>query len=481
MHTGSGVRGVRMSLTAAIRTNPMTGFQWGVVAICIGLTMVDGYEILITAFTLPALTQEWGLGGGQQGLVASVGTLGMGIGAVLLSPLADRIGRRRHIIASLALIVPGMVLSGLAWSFESFLVFRFASGLFLGGIVPSINVLVAEYANQRRRGAVMGVYGIGFPLGAAIGGFLSVELIDAFTWRGPYFFAALVTAALLLVSVVKLPESVAYLIEKRPAGALDAYNRIAAKLDVPPAAQLPRPAAVDPAERSGSVWHGIMLPRTLLLWLAYATLTAAFYFANSLTAKLVTETTGDPDFGIRAQALVAAGGVVGALVFAYVSRWLHPRLVTACIMAFGTVVFFAFAAFFDDRLMVIVLAVAIGFAVNGGLAAYYAISPSIYSIAVRASAVGLMMGLGRVVAFFAPNVATFLQERGFTAGDLYQLYGLVLVVSGLAVLALHATYRGDHRRDAMDEEGERDVEPATAPEALTAPAVPGAPGVRSTP
>ncbi|CAM3501378.1 MFS transporter [Nocardioides dubius] len=449
-----------MNLSAAIRNNPMTRFQWSVVAICILLTMIDGYEILITAFTLPALTQEWGLASGQQGLVASVGTLGMGIGAVVLGPLADRIGRRRHILFSLAFIVPGMVLSGLAWSFESFLAFRFLSGLFLGGIVPSINVLVAEYSNKERRGAVMGVYGIGLPLGAAIGGFLSVELIDAFTWRGPYFFAAGVTFVLFLLSVVRLPESADYLVQRRPAGALQAYNRIADRIGVARSTELP-PAPVA-ADNSGlaSMWRGVMLPRTLLLWVAYATLTAAFYFANSLTAKLVTETTGDPEFGIRAQALVAAGGVIGALVFAYVSRKLHPRVVTALIMGFGTVVFFAFAEFFSDRTMVVVLAVAIGFAVNGGLAAYYAISPSIYSIGVRAAAVGLMMGLGRVVAFFAPNTATFLQERGFTAPDLYQLYGLVLVVSGIAVLALHATYRGANRRDAMDEEDDAQCDPS---------------------
>ncbi|WP_220138478.1 hypothetical protein, partial [Nocardioides massiliensis] len=85
-------------------------------------------------------------------------------------------------------------------------------------------------------------------------------------------------------------------------------------------------------------------------------------------------------------------------------------------------------------------------------AAYYAISPSIYPLAIRAAAVGLMMGLGRAVAFFAPNVATFLQGQGFTPGELYQLYGVVLALSGVTILMLHATYRGANKRDAMDEE-----------------------------
>lgn len=442
-----------IGLTDSIRTRPMSRFQWIVVALCILLAMVDGYEILITAFTLPALTVEWSLQPAEQGLVASFGTLGMGVGAVLLSPIADRIGRRRHILVALSLIVVFMTLSGLAPSFEAFLTFRFLSGLFLGAIVPSINVLVAEYANQARRGAVMGVYGIGLPLGAAIGGFLSVQLIESFSWRGPFFFSACVTVLLLAVAVFVLPESVSFLVAKRPAGALEAYNRIAGKVGAIRAEELPiAPTTAAAATFRDSLWSGIMLPRTILLWLSYGLLIGAFYFANGLTAKLVAETTGNPEFGIRAQSLVATGGVIGALLFALASRRVHPRVATAVLMVTGFVVFFGFAAVFDDKALAVVFAVLVGVAVNGGVAAFYAISPSIYPLAVRTAAVGLMMGIGRIVAFFAPNIATYLQSRGFTPSELYQLYGGILLLSGIAVTALHLTYRGANARDAMEAE-----------------------------
>lgn len=439
-----------MELRAAIRRNPMSRFQWMVVVICILLTVIDGYEILVTAFTLPALTKEWGLTLAQQGLVASIGTLGMGIGAAALSPLADRLGRRRHIITSLIFIIIGMTLSGLATGFTMFLVCRFFAGLFLGGIVPSINVLVAEYASDKRRGTVMGIYGVGFPLGAAIGGFLSIFLISTFTWRGPFFFSAAVTALMLGWVIVALPESVGYLVEKRPTGALAAYNRIGAKLGITPAAALPAPtsAALKPS-LGKDMLKGIMLRRTILLWLSYGLLIASFYFANSFTAKLVAESTGNASIGITAQALVATGGVIGALTFAALSARIHPRVVTACIMVFGTIVFFLFANFFQVTSLVFVFAVLIGVAVNGGVAAYYAISPPIYPTGIRASAVGLMMGFGRVIAFLAPNVAAFLLAQGLTAPNVYQVYGVVLAFSAVAVFLLHRSYRGAHRHDAM--------------------------------
>jgi benzoate transport len=443
-----------VELRDAIRQGRMTGFQWTVVTICILLTVIDGYEILVAAFTLPALISEWGLSESQVGLVASIGTLGMGLGAAFLSPLADRVGRRRHILTFLVLIIVGMVLSGLAPSYELFLAFRFFAGLFLGGIVPSINALVSEYASDERRGTVMGIYGIGFPLGAATGGFLSIWLIRQWDWHGPYLFSAAVTVVLLVWAYFALPESVSYLTEKRPAGALEAYNRIGARMGLEPAAELPAPTVAPGTKTSlrADLLQGVMMKRTLLLWVGYSLLIAAFYFANTYTARLVAQSTGNDDIGIVAQALVAAGGVAGALIFAALAARIHPRLVTVALMFYGTVVYFAFASFFEATSIVLVLAVLVGIAANGGVAAFYAVSPPIYPTRVRASAIGIMMGIGRVVAFLAPNVAAFLLARGMTPPGVYQVYGVVLAVAGVAVLLLHRSYSGDNTLDAMEME-----------------------------
>ncbi|MDO5498834.1 MAG: MFS transporter, partial [Propionibacteriaceae bacterium] len=441
-----------MELREAISKGRMTPFQFRVVLICILLTVVDGYEILVAAFTLPALVREWNLTETQVGLVASIGTLGMGLGAAFLSPLADRWGRRRHILLSLVAIIIGMTLSGLAPSYTAFLIFRFFAGLFLGGIVPSINALVSEYASDERRGTVMGVYGIGFPLGAAIGGVLSIALISAFGWHGPYLFSAAVTLILLIWAYFALPESVGYLVERRPKGALETYNKIGAKMGVAPATELPPATSGQQKVNLLSALQGIMLRRTILLWISYGLLTGAFYFANGYTARLVAQSTGNDNIGITAQALVAAGGVIGALVFAFLSAKIHPRMVTVALMVFGTVAFFLFASFFTNPSVVFILAVLVGLAVNGGIAAYYAISPPIYPTTIRASAVGLMMGIGRVVAFLAPNIAAFLLNRGLTAPNVYQVYGIVLLVAAGAVFLLHRTYTGANKLDAMETE-----------------------------
>ena len=103
-----------MDLREAILTQPMRPFQLRMIALCIVLCMIDGYEVLVMAFVAPHVARAWALGPVEVGYLLSAGIFGMALGATFISPLADRIGRRRHIIACLSLIVVGMGLSAIA-------------------------------------------------------------------------------------------------------------------------------------------------------------------------------------------------------------------------------------------------------------------------------------------------------------------------------------------------------------------------------
>ena len=432
-----------MDVRQAIHTQPMQRLQIVTVAIAIVITMIDGYEILVMAFVAPALSREWGIGPVQVGYLLSAGIFGMAAGATFLSPLADRFGRRRYILASLLLIVVGMLLSATAQNVPQLIAYRAVAGLFLGGIVSSINILVAEYSSDRRRGTVMGIYGIGFTAGAAVGGAITPLLIGLGGWRLPFVFGATLTLLMFLISLVKLPESIEYLVEKRPTGALEQYNRIGAKLGHAPAEELPAPrsAAATRTARQ-SIFSGIMLRRTVLLWIGYGCLMAAFYFSNTWTPKLISDATGDPTIGVTAGVLVTAGGVVGALLFAALSLVLRPRLSLVILMFGGAAAFLLYANNFHIAGLALSLALVVGLFANGGVAGFYAISPPIYPAAVRGTAVGLMIGFGRTVAIVAPIFTGYLLELGWTPADAYIVFAGALVVAGIATLLLDLTYRG---------------------------------------
>ena len=219
-----------MDIREAILTQPMRRSQIGIIAICILLTMIDGYDNLVMAFVAPHLAKAWQLSSVEVGYLLSAGVFGAALGAVFISPLVDRIGRRRHIVLCLAMISVGMVLSALATSVPQLIAFRAFAGLFIGAIVSSLNIIASEYSSDRRRGTVMGIYGIGLPLGAALGGLITSPLIALYGWRAPFMLGAALTIVMLFVALFWLPESIEYLVEKRPSGALAMYNKIPDRL-----------------------------------------------------------------------------------------------------------------------------------------------------------------------------------------------------------------------------------------------------------
>lgn len=185
-----------------------------------------------------------------------------------------------------------------------------------------------------------------------------------------------------------------------------------------------------------------MLRRTLLLWAGFALLTSAFCFANTWTGKLLTDVTGDPRLGSKAAVLVPLGGVVGAGLFAALSTVMRPRRVTVLVLLGGAIAFFLYAQSLQNIDMALWLAFLVGVFANGGIAAFYAISPSIYPAAARASGVGWMIAFGRGIAILTPVTAGYLLAAGWTAQRTYLLFASVLVVSATITLLLDRTYRG---------------------------------------
>lgn len=431
-----------MSLIDALKQGPMRAAQMGVTVLCVLIAMIDGYEVVAMPFSMPAIAKSWGLVNAQVGYLLSASILGMALGAVAISPLADRIGRRRHILLCLALIAVSMTVSGLTTSLWQLVAVRAVAGLFIGAMVASLNIMVSEYASDRRRGLVMGLYGIGLPLGSALAGYAIAPLIEQFGWRAPFFFGGVLALALFILGLMLLPESIDFLLHRRPAGALATYNRIARTLGVAQVAELP-PAAVETARkpRFADLLTGELLPRTLLLWLGFAGLISSFYFANTWTAKIIADATGDAHLGIRVAMLIQYGGVVGAILFGVITLWMNARVATMLLVGLGGAAFYLYAVNVGQVSLAMVLALAIGVCANGGVAAFYAISPSIYPTVLRGTGVGLMIGFGRGVAILAPIFTGYMLSGGWAPVDVYKFFALAMVASALAVAGLTATFR----------------------------------------
>ncbi len=398
-----------------IRTEDMTAFQIVVVSICVLIVALDGFDVLVVAFTAPAIAKDWGLKPTDLGLLFGTGLAGMGAGSLFVAPLGDRFGRRPTVLLCLTILCLGMCASAYAADLAELAALRAFTGIGIGAALTSVNVLVAEYASDRRRDLSISVMAVGYPVGATLGGLVAVYLIGAFGWRSVYLFGGLVAALLIPAALAWLPESLDYLVVRRPRGVLERVNRLLGRMGRDPLDSLPEPARDGESADTGllQLLRPPLLGRTVASCVAYLSVMSTCYFLLSWTPKLLTELGLTITGGISVSLLMNMAGAAGCLAFGvYATMAGARRLATAFMLGlFAACAAFGVVPASTTALMAAVSAV--GFCLFASINALYAVVPTLFPPAVRSTGTGLAMTVGRVGAVAGPYLAGVLIAEGW--------------------------------------------------------------------
>jgi len=207
------------TIPARLDALPWSAWHWRVVA-ALGITwMLDGLEVTVVGSLGPMLQrpETLGLSALQVGWTGSAYVGGAVLGALYFGRLADRLGRKRLFLITLAVYMAATLLTALTWDFTSFMVCRALTGFGIGGEYAAINSAIDELIPARVRGAVSLAINGSFWVGAAAGAGLSVFLLDTgrlpaeIGWRLAFAFGAVLAFAILIVRR-NLPESPRWLL-----------------------------------------------------------------------------------------------------------------------------------------------------------------------------------------------------------------------------------------------------------------------------
>lgn len=420
---------------------PMSRFQWSAVTVCVLLNVLDGFDVLVMAFTGRAVSAEWGLSGAELGLLLSAGLIGMAAGSIVIGPWADRIGRRPVVLGCLALAGIAMVLSAASQSAGQLGVLRVITGLGVGGILATSNVIGAEYASARWRSLAVSLNSTGYALGATLGGLLAVLLIEQLGWRSVFLVGGLATLATIPLVWWRLPESIDYLLVRRPPRALERINALLARMQHDPLATLPDAPATPSGIAAG--YRELLRPAlrrtTVLLWITFFCVMAGFYFVTSWTPTLLVEAGLSPDAGIAGGTLLNVGGMFGAAVLGLLAARFALKRVLAAYMVTTAVLLAAFIASTSSLALAFVVAAVIGLFVNGCVAGLYALTPTSYAPEIRTTGVGTALAIGRSGAILAPTLAGALLDGGASPQSLYLVFAAVFLGAAALVLLLRPT------------------------------------------
>ena len=263
-------------------------------------------------------------------------------------------------------------------------------------------------------------------------------LLTHFGWRSVFLFGGAVTLAVIPLVLLFLPESLDFLITRRPVNALARINRLAARLGQPALGELPLIPST-PNAGKGRLAQ-LLAPEsrrtTLLIWLLFFLVMFGFYFVMSWTPKLLVAAGLSAQQGISGGVLLSVGGIFGAaLIGALASRWRLTR-VLALFMLISAVLLVLFVGSASSVSMALGLGLLIGLFVNGCVAGLYALSPIVYDASVRTTGVGWGIGIGRIGAILSPTVAGVLLDSGWQPLHLYGVFAVVFVIAAIVLLQL---------------------------------------------
>jgi benzoate transport len=407
---------------------PMHRLQVIVVAICIALNALDGFDVLAISFAAPGIAAEWGIDKATLGIVLSMELIGMAAGSVLLGNVADRIGRRPTVLGCLAVMTAGMFAASVATGVMMLCVVRFMTGIGIGGMISTTSAVVAEFSNDRRRGLNVALNIAGYSTGPIFGGLIASGLLAATgDWRSVFILGGLATAAMIPLAIFFLPESIESLIARRPAGALESINRTLRRLGQAPADALPPLTAKATAPSIASLFSSCYARVTVLLTTAYFAQILFFYYMQKWIPKIVVDLGFD-----AAQAggvLVAAnvGNLIGAVSIGVISQRFELRPLVAGAMLAGFLAIGTFGLAGADLVRLSVTAGLAAFFINAGVVGMYPILTQAYPATLRASGTGFVIGIGRGGSALGPVIAGAL----FASGSSLLAVSLIMGVGGI--------------------------------------------------
>jgi len=416
-----------------LRESKMTRFQVVVTAICVGLNMVDGFDVLAISFTAPLIAREWDVDPQTLGILLSAGLAGMAMGALFISPVADVSGRRAAVIISTFLMSIGMLASAITTNVIELAACRFLTGLGVGGVLAGGNTLLAEYAPLRWRDFVISVMVVGYSIGAIFGGWISAYLIGAYGWRSAFIFGGLCSTVLLPVIILYLPDSLDFILSGKRANALARVNTVMRRLGHAELSALPDiPRAVETRAVIG-VFEPRFLKGTLLIVLSYFMLMLSFYFVLSWTPKNLVDLGFSPEQGIYASVVLNVGGILGGLTFGYFASKSNARTLSPYMLVGLFLSIVAFGMLRSGLFAVMTGAFIAGFFLIGSMASLYLIVPQMYPPNVRNTGTGLAIGFGRVGAIVGPAIGGVLIAAGWDRVAYYSVLAIPVLVSAFAV------------------------------------------------
>lgn len=441
-----------------IRVTPMGQLQIFIVILTVMLNALDGLDVVAITLASPGVTAEYGIEKGLLGIVLAMELVGMAVGSIFLGGVADQFGRRPTTLGCLIVMClgmfmattePGIMAQGLhnaalsvGWlenvppGIVHLLIWRFITGLGIGGMLAAINAVVAEYSSGHRKHMNVSIMAMGYPIGAAVGSKITAWLLVEHSWRSVFFLGFGFALILIPLVFVFMPETVHWLERKRPVNALEKINSTMRRMGLATVSELPAQKEHEHKQSVVDIFSPMLIGITIVVSVAYFFHIMTFYFVLKWVATIITDLGFDASNAANMVFWISVGGATGGLVIGLLTLKFDLKKLTIGAMILSVVLVNIFGRSPADLGMLAMICFGAGFCTNAAINGMYAIFAHAYPTHVRAVGTGFAIGVGRGGSVLAPVIAGFLFQGGMGVPLVATIMAMGSLCAAVALLFL---------------------------------------------
>jgi AAHS family 4-hydroxybenzoate transporter-like MFS transporter len=431
----------KVEIDKLIDARPLSGLAMLVILLCSFLNFLDGYDIQTLAVSINWLAPLWHLTRDDFTWAQTSALLGYALSAAVVAGFGDRWGRRPILILATAVMGIGSLGTALSGNVDQITVWRFLTGMGFGASVPNATAITSEFVPLRPRAKLITLMYANIALGAVVAGFAAPSIHAAFGWQAVFLVGGALPIVVSALLFFFLPESVRFLIEKKPGDARIAaiVKRIAPDVDS---------GNVTLAKRSGVERQSVLAlldpvyrARTLLLWLGLVFNLFSLFFLISWLPTLLSSSGWTPANASRGGVMLQIGGIISGLIMArYVDKGKTvPAMVTAYFVSAVSLGLFLIIP--SDNGAWWLLLLTIGAGTSGTQFAFNALSAAFYPPLIRSTGVGWAVGVGRIGAVLGPLFGGFILREKLATPQVLGLLVIPVVVCAISVMFLPRVWR----------------------------------------
>ncbi|MET4541433.1 AAHS family benzoate transporter-like MFS transporter [Arthrobacter bambusae] len=408
----------------------------GLVLFCCWLAILaEGYDVGVLGAILPALAEykEWNLSPLALGGLGSYALIGMLIGALFIGTLSDLVGRKKMLLASMAIFT--LTQAGAAWAPtpELFGLFRLIGGLGMGGVIPVAAALTIEYSAPNKRSYNYGLMYSGYSLGIVAAALAALFVLPMGGWRA---VVAIGAAPVVLIPIIWkfLPESLEFLESK---GRKTEAKALATKLNIsnyaPVVAVAPKAGVqADPWWKTiTTMFSKKYLRSTVFFWISLFCGLVLVYGLNTWLPSIMKKAGYDLGSSLTFLLVFSLASAIGGLLLGRAADKYGKKLILVVFYILGGLGIMLLV--FPNTMVVNLLFVA--FAGVGSISTSLVLTGYIadyYPAKVRGTATGWALSFARLGAISGPLIG------GWIAGSKLPFEANFAIFAGIAVLAAGA-------------------------------------------